>query len=198
MGFEPADRRLSQFQWRPAHVSAGQARPAMADPESADPARLAWALPRGYVIRPLAGRHEIAARVEAHRAAFPPSRLTIEKYERLLTLPHYRFEDDLVIEAPDGSFAAFAMAWWDPDGRVGEFEPVGTHPAHRRRGLSRALLTWGLQRYAERGARVVQVYSDAAYPAAEALYETLGFARRAFHRRYQRPGGAAPDLQSGP
>jgi ribosomal protein S18 acetylase RimI-like enzyme len=81
------------------------------------------------------------------------------------------------------------MAWWDPHARVGEFEPVGTHPEHRRRGLSRALLTWGLRRYAERDARIVQVYSDAANAASEALYQAVGFERRAFHRRYERPGG---------
>jgi ribosomal protein S18 acetylase RimI-like enzyme len=187
LGFAPADRRLSQFQWRPADARGSSRQGPM--------------LPEGYRIRSLTGPHEVPARVELHRAAFPPSRLNVAKYERLLTLPHYRFEDDLVVEAPDGSLAAFAMAWWDEDARIGEFEPVGTHPDHQRRGLARALLAWGLDRYSERGARVVQVYSDAANPASEALYEAVGFRRRAFHRRYERPGGpagAGTDLQSGP
>jgi ribosomal protein S18 acetylase RimI-like enzyme len=176
LGFVPAEKRLSQFQWRAAGAGTG------AIPDAAP-------LPAGYRIRPLAGPDEIRARVDVHRAAFAPSKLTVEKYERLLTLPHYRTDDDLVVEAPDGSLAAFAMAWWDPHARVGEFEPVGTHPEHRRRGLSRALLTWGLRRYAERDARIVQVYSDAANAASEALYQAVGFERRAFHRRYERPGG---------
>ena len=184
LGFVPAARRLSQFQWRAA-----------GDGSDGIPAPVP--LPSGYRIRSFAGRDEIPARVAVHRAAFAPSKLTVEKYERLQALPHYRTEDDLVVEAPDGSLAAFAMAWWDPDARVGEFEPVGTHPDHQRRGLSRALLTWGLRRYAERGARVVQVYSDAANPASEALYEAVGFERRAFHRRYERPGDPGADLQSG-
>ena len=80
-----------------------------------------------------------------HRAAFPKSALSVAKYERLHSMPHYRLEDDLVVEAPDGELAAFVLAWWDPDGRVAEFEPVGTHPDHQRRGLSRALLTAGLR-----------------------------------------------------
>jgi mycothiol synthase len=183
LGFEPAAARLSQFQWRPSEVDRRLAEPS---------------LPAGYRIRSLADRDEIPARVEVHRAAFTPSKLTIEKYERLLTVPHYRLEDDLVVEAPDGSLAAFAMAWWDPGGRVGEFEPVGTHPEHQRRGLSRALLTFGIDRYAALGAHVVQVYSDASNAASEALYEAVGFRRRAFHRRYLRPGRPEPDLQSGP
>ena len=189
LGFATAGRRLSQFLWHPA-----DGRPSPSEPP----------LPAGYRIRPLAGPDEVPARVEVHRAAFQPSRLNVEKYERLLTLPRYRFDDDLVVEAPDGRLAAFAMAWWDVDARVGEFEPVGTHPDHQRRGLARALLRWGLDRYAARDARVVQVYSDASNPASEALYEAIGFRRRAFHRRHERPGdagsadGPTPQLQSGP
>jgi ribosomal protein S18 acetylase RimI-like enzyme len=188
-GFAPAGRRLSQFLWRPAEGRGVPGAPS---------------LPPGYRIRPLAGRGEVPARVDVHRAAFASSRLTIEKYERLLTLPHYRFEDDLVVGAPDGDLAAFAMAWWDPDARVGEFEPVGTHPAHQRRGIARALLSWGLHRYARRGAGIVQVYSEATNAASEALYGAVGFRRRAYHGRYERPGGPdcttgpGPDLQSGP
>ncbi len=187
LGFVPAEKRLSQFQLRAAGAGVGGGAIPAAAP-----------LPAGYRIRPLAGPDEIPARVEVHRAAFAPSKLTIEKYERLQTVPHYRTDDDLVVEAPDGSLVAFAMAWWDTNARVGEFEPVGTHPEHQRLGLSRALLTWGLRRYAERSARIVQVYSDATNMASEALYEAVGFERRAFHRRYERPGGPEPDLQSGP
>jgi ribosomal protein S18 acetylase RimI-like enzyme len=178
LGFVRADRRLSQWQRR-------ESEGAPAPPP----------LPDGYAIRPLHGPEELQARVDVHRSAFPTSRLNVPKYERLTRMPHYRFEDDIVVEAPDGSFAAFAMAWWDPAGRVGEFEPVGTHPAHQRRGLARALLTFGLDRYFERGARVVQVYADASEAGPEALYEAIGFRRRAFHLRFERPGA---DLQSTP
>ena len=181
LGFAPAGRRLSQWQH---YVDDGP--PALA--------RLA----DGYRIRALAGPADLAPRVEVHRAAFAPSRLSVEKYERLVTLPHYRYEDDLVVVAPDGSFAAFAMAWWDPAGAVGEFEPVGTHPDHQRRGLARALLSFGVHRFLDMGARVVQVYSDAAEPGPEALYEAVGFRRRAFHQRYERPGVAADAVASTP
>lgn len=180
LGFRPGDGRLSQWQ-----RAVEDARP------------LEVPLPDGYAIRSLRGPEDIPARVEVHRAAFAPSRLTVEKYERLAGLPHYRFADDLVVETPDGSFAAFAMAWWDPAGRVGEFEPVGTHPAHQRQGLGRALLRFGLQRYGHLGARIVQVYSDAASVPAETLYASAGFRRRRFHRRYERPGASA-DPATGP
>ena len=119
-GFRRAGRRLSQWQ-RHAHEAA---LPAIAPQH-------------GYTIRSVQGPADIPARVDVHRAAFTGSRLSVEKYERLSTLPHYRFEDDLVVEAPDGTLAAFAMAWWDPVARVGEFEPVGTAAGHQRLGASR-------------------------------------------------------------
>lgn len=156
-----------------------------------DPARIPdRRLPTGYRIRSVGGSAELKARVAVHRAAFAPSQMTLGKYERLIGLPAYRFDDDLVVEAPDGSLAAFAIAWWDPVARVGDFEPVGTHPDHRRRGLGAALITYALGRYAVRGARLVQVYSDTANAAAEALYQSVGFQRGGAHLRYRRP----PDL----
>jgi ribosomal protein S18 acetylase RimI-like enzyme len=144
-------------------------------------------VPEGYRIRRFLGASEVEARVEAHRAAFAPSRMRREKHERLLDLPDYRVEDDLVVEAPDGSIASFAIAWWDPEARVGAFEPVGTDPRHQRRGLSAALLCHGLRRYRDLGATVVQVFSDADNAASEALYQSVGFRRRAFHDRFRRP-----------
>jgi ribosomal protein S18 acetylase RimI-like enzyme len=145
-------------------------------------------LPPGYRIRPLRGHADLSARVEVHRAAFAPSRMALEKYERLMTLPLYRLEDDLVVEGPDGRFAAFALAWWDPVAQVGEFEPVGTHPDHQRRGLGKALLSHALRRYRSLGARCVQVYSSAENLASEALYRSVGFGRVALHVRYRGPG----------
>ena len=46
----------------------------------------------------------------------------------------YRSDLDCVVEAPDGTFAAYVLCWYDEDNGVGEFEPVGTHPDYRRRG----------------------------------------------------------------
>jgi ribosomal protein S18 acetylase RimI-like enzyme len=147
------------------------------------------ALPPGYRIRSVAGPHEIEARVAAHREAFAPSKMRAEKYERLVGLPDYRYEDDLVVEAPDGSIGSFAMAWWDPVARIGEFEPVGTYPRHQRLGLSAALLCHGLRRYRALGATVVQVFSHADNAASEALYESVGFRRVAYHDLFRREAG---------
>jgi ribosomal protein S18 acetylase RimI-like enzyme len=174
LGFVPTDKSLSQF------VQPIEATHGLADAP----------LPDGYRIRSVIGPSEIPARVEVHRAAFAPSKMSVEKYGRLVGLPAYRYEDDRVVEAPDGTLVAFAMAWWDPVARVGEFEPVGTHPDHQRRGLGKALLTDALHRFRGLGARLVQVYSAADNPGSEALYQSVGFRRRSYHRRYRRPGPA--------
>ncbi len=170
LGFRPRTLRLSQFQRR------------------VDDAPIADAvLPAGYRLRHLEGPDEIPARAAIHRAAFPSSTMTAEQYTRLTSLPTYRYEDDLVVEAPDGSIAAFAMAWWDPVARVGEFEPVGTHPDHRRLGLARTMLCHGLRRYRQREARMVQVYALSDNPPAEALYPAVGFVRRRHRLHFVRP-----------
>jgi GNAT superfamily N-acetyltransferase len=172
LGFVPAPGhgRLSQFQRTVGPGDAIEDRP----------------LPAGYRIRSFAGLAEVDARVDAHRAAFAPSTMRVEKYERMLGIPEYRLEDDLVVEAPDGSIASFAIAWWDPVARVGVFEPVGTDPLHQRRGISAALLCHALRRYRDLGAVLVQVFSVVDNAPSEALYQSVGFRRKAFFDGYRR------------
>ena len=144
-------------------------------------------LPPGYRVRTLAGIDEIPARVDVHRAAFAPSKMTVEKYAILVGQDHYAFDRDIVLEAADGSFAAFAMCWADPVGSIGEFEPVGTHPDHQRLGLGRAANLHGLRLLQAAGARDALVFSLRSNAASESLYRSAGFHEVALHRRYTRP-----------
>jgi ribosomal protein S18 acetylase RimI-like enzyme len=141
-------------------------------------------VPPGYRVRTMAGAGEIPARVEVHRAAFAPSKLTVEKYAICIRQDHYAFDRDVVVEAPDGSFAAFTMCWLDPVGSIGEFEPVGTHPDHQRRGLARAANLHGLHILQAAGARDALVFSLRSNTASEALYRSVGFREVAIHRQY--------------
>jgi ribosomal protein S18 acetylase RimI-like enzyme len=113
--------------------------------------------------------------------------MTDEKYEILVGQDHYDWSNDLIVEAPDGSFAAFAMCWADPVGSVGEFEPVGVHPDHQRRGLGRAVMRQGLRRLRELGLRDAIVFSLRSNAASEALYRSAGFSELAVHRLYTKP-----------
>jgi ribosomal protein S18 acetylase RimI-like enzyme len=144
-------------------------------------------LPPGYRHAGVRWPDDVPARVEVHRSAFAPSRMTIEKYRILDGLPHYSPERDRVIVAPDGSFAAFANAWYDPEARIGELEPVGTHADHRRLGLARGVCFAAMQTLEAAGARHVLIFSGQHNAASEALYESLGCTRATTSRRYARP-----------
>ena len=132
-------------------------------------------LPPGYSIRHVTGEVDLEARVAVHRAAFAPSRMTSEKHRAVMAAPTYRPELDLVAVAPDGCFASYCIAWFDAANRIGVFEPVGTDPAFQRLGLSRAVLTEGLQRLQSLGAQLAYVNTNGDNVAANPLYESVGF-----------------------
>ncbi|CAA9536288.1 MAG: hypothetical protein AVDCRST_MAG73-1491 [uncultured Thermomicrobiales bacterium] len=142
--------------------------------------------PPGYAVRHVRGEDDLARRVAVHRNAFAPSRMTAAKHRAVMASPTYRPDLDLVAEAPDGSFAAFCIVWFDPDNRIGVFEPVGTHSAHRRRGLATALLCAGMRRLQSLGARVAHVNSWAVAPPAAALYDAAGLTEIGRNHRWKR------------
>jgi ribosomal protein S18 acetylase RimI-like enzyme len=127
----------------------------------------------------------LASRVEAHRSAFHPSRVTVESYRSVTTTPPYRPDLDVVVLAPDGSVAAYALGWLDEENAVGELEPVGTHADHRRLGLARAACLEVLRRLRSAGAGLGLVYSVDGQPST-ALYESVGFRTIDRHVQYRR------------
>jgi ribosomal protein S18 acetylase RimI-like enzyme len=73
-------------------------------------------------------------------------------------------------------------------GSVGVVTEVSVAPAHRRRGLARALLTRALGAMLARGVDTVRLQVRAGNAPAVALYESLGFRRLKEHARYRRLG----------
>jgi ribosomal protein S18 acetylase RimI-like enzyme len=136
-------------------------------------------VPKGFRLRTVRGDDDLHERVEVHRAAWEPSRLTEESYRNVMRIWPYRPDLDCVLEAPDGTFAAYVLCWYDDVNRVGEFEPVGTHPGYRRRGLGAAVCAYALQRLREEGAEKAIVYAGGRDEdlRARALYESIGFRR---------------------
>jgi GNAT superfamily N-acetyltransferase len=132
-------------------------------------------LPPGYAIRPFSGEAEIEARVAVHRAAFHPSKMTVEKHRKAMTLPTYRQELDLVCQAPDGALAAYTIVWFDETNRFGLFEPVGCHPDQQRKGLASAVMTEGLRRLYDLGARCAYVNAWRQDSPGARTYQALGF-----------------------
>lgn len=99
---------------------------------------------------------------------------------------------DLAVEADDGEVAGYALFWFDPVTNVGLVEPMRVEDAYQRRGLARSLLTAGLDRLAQRGARRLKV--GFATEAARRLYVGAGFRVTSLTTTYRRlsPGNVHP------
>lgn len=149
-------------------------------------------VPEGFTVRPVRGDEDLEQRVEVHRSAFHPSRVTQESYAAVRASWPYRQDLDWVVEAPDGRFAASCLIWWDERNRCGELEPVGAHQDFRRLGLARAACLGALHRLKELGAEeaVVMSVGDPAKPAARGLYLSLGFVDHSRTVKYARPRAA--------
>ena len=96
-------------------------------------------------------------------------------YKNVMKLSGYRRDLDLVAVTGDGEFVACCTCWLDSENKVGEFEPVGSLPAFRRRGLMRAVMTEGLRRLKTLGAESAVVGTNAFNVPAIRLYESCGF-----------------------
>ncbi len=132
-------------------------------------------LTAGYQVRSFLGESEIEARVDVHRAAFHPSKMTVEKHRNVIASNTYRQELDLVCAAPDGTPAAYTIVWFDEVNRIGIFEPVGCHPDHQRKGLASAVMVEGLRRLYDLGATHAYVNSWREDSAGAYTYKALGF-----------------------
>lgn len=143
------------------------------------------ALPPGYAVRDSVGV-DPDLRAAAHRAAWnhlqhlglpdARSQFSTEAYLSLTRLPVYDPTLDLLVAAPDGSFAASAICWPDDASGIGVFEPVGVAPAHRGRRLTGAILREAAHRLKARGHREARVGTAHFNLSAIKAYLAAGFA----------------------
>ncbi len=135
-------------------------------------------LPEGYVVRGCSGECEVEQRAAAQHGAFgstaPFDRYT-NRFRRFMRSPVYMPELDVVAAAPDGRIGAFCITWLDPLNKVGNFEPVGTHPDFQRKGLGKAVMFEALRGLKERGMTHAIVCTAETNTPAVRLYESVGF-----------------------
>lgn len=136
-------------------------------------------VPAGYTVRSVGDGEELPARSFVSWKAFHPGEPDDryqgwEWYRNIQRAPLYRRDLDIVVTAPDDTFASFCTIWFDDVTRTGAFEPVGTAPEHQRRGLGRAAMFEGLRRLGRMGALLACVGSES--PDAYAFYTSNGFA----------------------
>jgi GNAT superfamily N-acetyltransferase len=133
-------------------------------------------LPAGFRFRTADEAGPVAA-VQAHVDAWAPSTYSAEAYEGVRRTTAYRGDLHVLVEAPDGTMASSAIMWLDKANKTAEFEPVGTHPDHRRQGIGRAMLLHGMHLARTAGANHMTVACLGApeHPKARGLYYNVGF-----------------------
>jgi GNAT superfamily N-acetyltransferase len=133
-------------------------------------------LPDGFVLTDRAQRpgapHPIVARNGAEVEA------------RLQTCSLYDPALDLAVVTAAGDVAGYALFWFDPVTGVGLVEPVRVEEQYWRRGLARAMLTAGIDRLVQRGARRLKI--GYATEPARTLYRSIGFRETASASAYRR------------
>jgi ribosomal protein S18 acetylase RimI-like enzyme len=138
-------------------------------------------LPAGFEIISLSP-DRTDAYVDLHRAAWSrpmrPSTYDRGQHELVTAMPDFRYDLVPIVTAAGGAFAAYCMSWWDPRSAAVEIEPLGTHPAFRRKGLARAVVHEVLHRSWALGAKYVLVWGTSGNPEAKALYISAGLRTR--------------------
>jgi mycothiol synthase len=101
--------------------------------------------------------------------------VSTDDYIRLMHLPGYYRNLDVVTVGPAGIIATYVNGWIDPVNRIGDFGPVGARQEYRRQGLTRLALLEGLRRMKVYGMERVCISTGISNTPARNLYESLGF-----------------------
>jgi ribosomal protein S18 acetylase RimI-like enzyme len=137
-------------------------------------------LPPGFVVRSVAGEHELGAVVVLQQAVFAAT-TSGDNRLALMRDPSYCADLDLVAVAPDGTLTALCLCTISagedrpPGHNEGWIELIGTHPDFRRRGLGRAILLAGLERLTRHGLDTVLLGTTSWNVAARQLFTSAGF-----------------------
>ncbi len=138
-------------------------------------------LPDGYVLRRVAGEHEVEAYVALHRAAFGTENMTVAARLSTMRNADYIPELDLVAVAPDGTLTAFCFCQVHREAnersghKEGEIATIGTIPAVRQKGLGRTMLRVGMHALQARGIATAVLGTSSENTSAQSLFLSEGF-----------------------
>lgn len=136
-------------------------------------------LPNGYVVRSVNESDEDYQKMAALlNAAFNRDFHSAEEYRNFATLaPSYKSELEIVVQAPNGDFAAHAgFTAHDVESFV-VVEPVCTHPDHQNLGLARIAIAEGLNRCLEMGIKTAFIEAWYSNPVSNHVYQQMGFGK---------------------
>lgn len=121
--------------------------------------------------------HNVQARVAVHRAAFPNSTFTPERWHAMAAAPPYRRARCLVGYDARGDAVAAATVWSAGPGRPGLLEPLGVHRDHRGQGYGTAIAVAAAAALREMEASSATVCTPSNNIGAVAAYASAGFQR---------------------
>ena len=138
--------------------------------------------PEGYLVRQVNLPEDFDKYRSVLSSVFAHCSNMTEELARLYTEGSFYHEElDLVIKAPDGSFAAFVTVRIDPVSKMAELEPVGTHPDYRGLGLGKAVCAEGIRRVQKFNPSCIVILGAASTEGATKLYDSLGFTKEDVH-----------------
>jgi len=132
------------------------------------------ALPKGYRMR--ASRIEdLSRRAELYSLATGGVSTTEKQYESMMNGPAYNDALDMVVETETGEIIAYCTFWNDVVSKIGILEPLACVSEHRRKGITKALLLYGMNELKSRGTGYMYVGTGGKNAASQALYKSVGF-----------------------
>jgi mycothiol synthase len=144
-------------------------------------------LPDGFYVKSIETPGELGAFHRAVEAVFNFED-SVEVYRILQQAPSYAPELDLILLSAEGEVAAFCTVWLDRASGLAEFEPVGTVPQYRKRGLGAALLADASNRLRTAGCRTATVFSWSESVSANRLYAGAGLEEKEKLYNWRRQG----------
>lgn len=142
-------------------------------------------LPDGFSLR-LTQKKDISRRVELFGLATGGIGTTSERYERMMNTPSYGEAMDFVVETYNEEIIAYCTIWDDPISKIGILEPVACVAEHRRKGIMKSTLLYGMNLLKERGTKYVYVGTGGKNIASQMLYKSVGFSQYGTNLEWQK------------
>ena len=130
-------------------------------------------LPEEFRIR-LTQSKDIVRRAELFGLATGGVGTTPENYERMMSSPSYRDAMDLVVEY-HGEIVAYCTIWNDPISKIAILEPLACIEEHRRKGIMKSTLLYGMNILKNHGTKYIYVGTGGGNVASQTLYKSVGF-----------------------
>lgn len=150
-------------------------------------------LPAGYSVRGfnVDDDADYGRMADLLNAAFDRDFHSAEEFRNFSVLaPSFEADLQVVVVAPDGSFAATAGFTVFRDYNYGEMEPVCTHPGHQNLGLARVAIAEGINRCVSAGISTLYVGAWYSNPVSNHVYGSMGFGNPVADRIWRREWAA--------